>query len=219
MNYNKFRTQNNDENENLRIEIPKDIENMQLPNPSLLQYYRDLEERIYWIGGGVDEGLYDLIDYILDFNRKDKGIPKEERKPIKLIIASPGGSLDVEKSLTAIIEMSETPVYGYAIGMVASAAAMIYLSCHKRYATNNSKFLFHQGSCSDVGGSYQEVQAFMESYKTDIEEMSKFYKEHTNYPAKTIDSKLSKGDWYIGVEEAKKNGVVHEIMTSLDPLL
>ena len=34
--------------EEINVSIPKSIENMQLPNPELLTYYRNLENRVLW---------------------------------------------------------------------------------------------------------------------------------------------------------------------------
>jgi ATP-dependent Clp protease protease subunit len=198
------------------VAIPQPAENVQLPDPTLLQYYKDKERRLFWILGEVDSSLYELVQAIIDCNREDKGLAPEKRQPIRLVMTSPGGSLDVEQTLTAVIEASVTPIHCIAIGMCASAASMIYLSGHKRFATKNASFLFHQGGCENLEGTYQQIVAFMEKYQADIEEMSKFYKEHTKFPEDVIDEKLSEGDWYISSEEAKANGIVDEIITSLD---
>ena len=51
-----------------------------------------LEERHWYINSGIDEAVIDSIVYhILRYNRLDKGIPREERKPIILYLNSPGG--------------------------------------------------------------------------------------------------------------------------------
>ena len=34
-------------NEMFTLEIPKDVENLQLPNPTLLDYYKDTEQRTF----------------------------------------------------------------------------------------------------------------------------------------------------------------------------
>ena len=119
------------------ISIPNSA-NLQLADPSLLNFYNDLEERIYWLTGSIDNLTLDLVQYIIKWNREDKGIPIEERKPIRLIIFSDGGLIDVEESIVSFIRLSKTPVYGIDVGMVASAASLIYISCHKRYALPNA---------------------------------------------------------------------------------
>lgn len=203
----------------IEVRIPETLENVKLPSPELLSFYKDIDRRVYWLIGGVDDTLYSLIQYIIHWNMEDKGIPQEQRTPIRLIIASGGGDLEVEKTLSSIIEFSETPVYGIAIGICASAASMIYLSCHKRFALPNATFVFHQGSCDNLGGTYQQVVSFMENYERDIMAMSVFYKTHTNYPPDFIDSKLETGDWYINSDEALAHGIVHELVQNLDVFL
>lgn len=202
----------------LSILMPKTGDpNIQLPDPSLLQFYTDLDNRTYWVEGEVTDALLDLVSKIVDWNRQDKGKPVEERTPIKIYIYSPGGGLDMAKALIEMIKISKTPVYTYALGMCASAASMIFLSGHKRFATKNAYWLFHQGSCQNIGGSYQEVQSFMEDYKKQVAELETFYKENTTYDPEYIEEKL-KGDWYIYKDEAVEHGIVNELVEDIDML-
>lgn len=202
----------------LSILMPQDYkENLQLPDPALLQFYTDLDNRTYWVEGEVTDALLDLVSKIVDWNRQDKGKPVEERTPIKIYIYSPGGGLDMAKALIEMIKISKTPVYTYALGMCASAASMIFLSGHKRFATKNAYWLFHQGSCQNIGGSYQEVQSFMEDYKKQVAELETFYKENTTYDPEYIEEKL-KGDWYIYKDEAVEHGIVNELVEDIDML-
>jgi len=139
--------------------------NLQLASPSLVNYYHDFNNRCLWLDSEIDENNFDLVQAVVRWNQDDKDIPVEERKPIKIFFHSPGGSLDVGEILTSIIKLSRTPVYGIALGMVASAASVVYLGCHKRYALPNAYFILHRGSCEGIGGNYNEIQAAMEDYK------------------------------------------------------
>lgn len=188
---------------------------MQLPDPSLVDYYENLKSRTYWIISEIDDSYLDLVSKIIKWNRDDCGIPVAERRPIKIFISSPGGSLDVEETLTNFIKISKTPVYAYGIGPVASAAAMIYLSCHKRFATKNCYWVLHHGGCSEVSGTYEQVQASMKNYAEQIKKMEDFCKENTDYPTEIIEEKL-KGDWYIHMDEALEHGIVNEIINDID---
>lgn len=203
----------------LSILLPDNYkENLQFPDPTLLQYYKDLDNRIYWIEGEVTENLLDLCSKIVDWNREDKGKPIEERQPIKLYIYSPGGNLEVARALIEMIRISKTPVYTYAIGTCASAASMLFLSGKKKFATKNVSFLFHQGSCRNVEGSYQEVQSFMEDYKKQIAELKDFYINNTTYEPSYIEEKL-KSDWYIYIDEALEKGIVDEVIEDIEMFL
>lgn len=199
----------------ISVAVPRQAENLQLPDPSLLNYYKDTERRLFWLVGTVDTSLYELVQHIINCNYEDKDIPASQRKPIRIIIASPGGSLEVEQTLVSIMEASATPVWCIAIGMCASAASMIYLAGHKRFATRNASWMFHQGGCDNLEGSYQQIMSFMAKYQMDIEEMAEFYKTHTQFPEELIETKLLEGDWYIGIDEALSNGIVHEVIKDL----
>ena len=79
---------------NLGIIIPKGVENLQLPDDSLLNFYEGLEERVFWINDEINIYSLNLIHYIIKWNREDKDLPIEQRKPIKLFFFSPGGVID-----------------------------------------------------------------------------------------------------------------------------
>lgn len=197
-------------------ENPK--ENLQFPDPTLLQYYRDLDNRIYWIEGEITENLLDLCSKIIDWNREDKGLEIKDRKPIRIYIYSQGGNLEVARTLIEVFKISKTPIYSYALGTCASAASMIFLGAHRKFATKNVSFLFHQGGCRNVEGSYQEVQNFMEDYKKQIAELKEFYVNNTSFDPEYIEEKL-KSDWYIYIDEALEKGIVNEVIDDIDILL
>lgn len=192
--------------------------NLLLPDPGLIQYYDDLENRIIWVDEEIDESILDIVSKIIKWNKEDKLLSIKDRKPIRIFFNSPGGSLDVEETIVSMIRLSKTPVYGIALGMVASAASLVYLSCHKRYALPNAYFIFHRGSCQNMGGNYNEIQAAMEDYRAQVEKMEKFYIENTTYPEEVIKEKI-KSDWYIHIDEALKYGVVTDLIENIDILL
>lgn len=189
--------------------------NLQLADPSLVNYYRDLENRIYWLNDEISNYTFDLIQYITRWNREDKGIPTEDRKPIRIIIDCAGGALSVSETLSNIIKMSKTPVIGIALGFVASGASVIYLSCHKKFALPNSVFVLHKGSCSGVSGTYDEIVSFARDYEKQIEMLIDFYIENTKYTEAEIVENIQT-DWYIRIDEATEKGIVDELITDID---
>ena len=188
-----------------------------VPDPSLLWYYEDLEDRVYQLVGEVDEGLLDFSRHVIRWNREDKGIPVEDRKPIKLFFFSPGGSLDINYSVIDIIRLSKTPIIGINMGVCCSAAAYIYLACHKRYMLPHSYFVFHQGS-SQMSGSYSEVVAIMTDYQNQVTELSSFMEERTTYSIDEITDNIVT-EWYVREEEALEKGVCHEVIEDIEVLL
>ena len=202
--------------DNIVVSIPERA-NTAIPDPSLLWYYEDLEDRVYQLVGEVDEGLLDFSRHVIRWNREDKDKPVEERKPIKLFFFSPGGSLDINYSVIDIIRLSKTPIIGINMGVCCSAAAYIYLACHKRYMLPHSYFVFHQGS-SQMSGTYGEVVAIMTDYQNQVAELSSFMEERTTYSIEEITDNIVT-EWYVREEEALEKGVCHEAIEDIEVLL
>lgn len=205
--------------DNITLNIPQPLENMNLPNPELLTYYSDLEKRIIWLEEEVTECTLEFVRKIIEWNREDEmnGLEPKDRKPIKIFFFSPGGDLDVNYALIDTIRLSKTPVYGINIGRCCSAAAYIYLSCHHRYMMDHSYFVFHQGS-SQLSGSYNEVVAIMNDYQGQVAELSNLMKERTLYTEEEIMDNIVT-EWYVRKEEALEKGVCHEIINDISVLL
>ena len=203
--------------ENFEIALPllPNAANLQLADPSLVNFYSDLQHRTYWLSEEINNYTFDLIQYIVRWNREDAGLPVEQRKPIRIIIDCNGGHLSVSETLSNIIKMSKTPVYGIALGCVASGASVIYLSCHKKFALPNSVFVLHKGSCSGVSGTYDEIVAFARDYEKQVETLIEFYINNTKYTEEEIMENIQT-DWYIRTEEAQEKGIIDVIIDDID---
>lgn len=136
-----------DELQNVLVGIPESVANLQLPDPYLRQHYLDEQDRIYWVDGEIDEGLLDLVKLIMRCNKEDKNIPTEERKPIKVFIASPGGDVVTLWTVVQAIQMSKTPVYTINFSYAYSAGAELLVAGQKRFALKGTQTMFHRGSC------------------------------------------------------------------------
>ena len=199
----------------IALPILPDNATLQLADPSLVNFYTDLEHRTYWLSDEINNYTFDLVQYIIRWNREDKDIPVEQRKPIRIIVDCPGGHLSVSETVSNIIKMSRTPVYGIALGYVASGASVIYLSCHKKFALPNSVFVLHKGSCSGVSGTYDEIVAFARDYEKQMEVLINFYIDNTKYTEEEIEENIQT-DWYIRTEEALQKGIVDELITDIE---
>lgn len=189
--------------------------NLSLADPCLVNFYEDINNRIYWLTEEIGEETLDLVQYITRWNREDKDKPVEERQPIRIIIDCGGGSLSVSETLSNIIKMSKTPIYSVALGFVASGASVVHLSCHKRFALPNTVFVLHKGSCNGVSGTYDEIVSFARDYEKQIEMLMEFYTENTKYTEEEIEENIQT-DWYIRIDEAIEKGLVDEVITDID---
>lgn len=201
----------------VNVLIPHEAANLQLPDEELLNYYTDLENRILWIDDEICDLSLLYVRNILNWNRQDRDIPIDQRKPIKILFHSVGGDVDMQDMISSIISLSKTPVIGIAMGMVASAASYIFLHCHKRYMLKTSYFLFHKGSIG-VNGNATDVLSLMADYEKQLEILVNRIIEMTTFTSKEVFDNMSK-DWYIRSSLALEKGVVDGIIEDIEVLL
>ena len=197
-------------------EIPDPINNLQLADPELLTYYRNLERRVIWLDSELDNNWLEFGKYILDWNRLDKGVPVEERTPIKLYFFSPGGDLDINNFFIDIVKKSKTPVIGINMGIAYSGGAFTYLACHKRYVMPKASFLLHKGSAEGFSGTAQQIEEITAQYKKQVNAL-KDYLVECGLDKKLVNKKMG-GEWFIDSEEAVKLGIAHSVVTDIDEI-
>lgn len=199
------------------LTMPSEIENLALPDPALLTLYKDLEKRHIWLDDEVTECTLEIIKNILQWNKEDEGKKEKDMKPIKIFFFSPGGDLDVNYALIDTIKMSQVPIYGINIGRCCSAAAYIYLSCHKRYMLPHSHFIFHQGS-GRFEGNYSEIICQIEDYQCQVEELANFMKDRTLYTEEEITENIVT-EWYVRKDEALEKGICDAIVKDITVII
>lgn len=202
----------------IHVTIPKEAENLSLPSPELITYYRNLENRVLWLDSDVDECWLEFSRKIIEWNREDKGLPIEQRKPIKLMFFSYGGSLDVNNAIIDTINLSTTPVYGINVGQACSAGCFIYIACHKKFAFPNSTFLIHQGGGDGFSGTYAQVVSAVMEYQRKVEELERYLKENTEIPDNVLAENIST-EWFLSADEALDYKVCDKIVTNLDEII
>ena len=200
----------------LDIAIPESVENLQLPNASLITYYKNLEKRILWLDAEVDDYFLEYGKYILQWNQEDLGKSQEERIPIRLLFFSPGGSLDINNAMIDIIKQSKTKVIGINMGIAQSAGAFIYLACHERLTMPKAGFLLHRGQ-GGFQGTYDEIICQVMEYQRQMEELEKYVLANTNIDEETFNDNFGT-EWFISAKEALDFGIAHKIIKDIDEI-
>lgn len=179
------------------------------------------ENRILVINQEIDDCMVeDCMLHIINWNRLDKDIPVEKRKPIKIYINSSGGDVMITSALIDLIEQSRTPVWGINIGLAASAAYQIFIACHKRVSLKNGIFLQHDGSVSvsTTGNKARNVMDFFNS-------LDELFKNHvlkkTKMSEEFYDKMYDQEFWFFATQ-GKELGIVDELIgedCSIDDIL
>ena len=190
--------------------------NLELADPGLVEFYQDLSNRIYRFYGEVTEEFLELGRYIIEWNREDKGIDVEKRKPIKIMIYSPGGDLSVFFSLRQIIKMSKTPIIGVNMGEAASAAGLLYLSCPMRIAIPHAKLLLHYGQIAMSLNGKDAIEQ-LKSYDKELENMVEIIMKGSNLSADFIKDHLHQ-DWHISTSKQIEYGMTDHTISDIEEL-
>ena len=198
----------------LDIKIPKELTDVHLPDPDILRYYKDYDDRVIYVDDDITENTFEITKQIYEYNRVDKNLPVEERKPIVIFIYSYGGDVHQGYALISAIAASKTPVYTVNAGIAMSMGALLLLAGHKRYAMKYSTAMFHPGSSQQVG-DYEQIQESQKNYKRTVEMMADYIIERTNITKKRLSANWTK-DWYLSSSMQLELGVVSGIIDDLN---
>lgn len=202
------------------VGIPESTANLQLPDPQLRDYYRDEENRIFWLDSEIDDSTLDLVKMIIRCNREDKGKPVEERKPITVFIDSPGGSVEVLYSIVKAMRASKTIIRTVNYCTCFSAASEILAAGTKgyRYCMPGAVVMCHSGSMQ-LGGTVGNVDATKKWCDALCKRCTDMFLENTGIDAKTYKKKTgTNNDWYLFEDEAIEYGIADKVIEDLDEL-
>jgi len=199
------------------VVIPETIENLQLPAPELITYYKNLNERTIWIDSEIDVGVLEVSKKILEWNRDDRGVNPELRVPIRILIFSPGGELASALNLINIIQLSKTPVYTYNMGDASSAGLYILLAGHKRYSIKDATAVLHKGS-GYMGGTASQLDASAKWYKQQLDRLRDYVLKRTSLDSRTYKRRQD-DDWYLSTDELINYRFIDEIVEDITAII
>jgi ATP-dependent Clp protease protease subunit len=169
-----------------------------------------LNDRVIIITEQVDDHMMGVIVAQLLYLEAE-----DASEPIHMYISSPGGSVMAGLAILDTMQLISAPVHTYAMGMVASMAAVLFACGEKghRYMLPNAEIMIHQplggasGQASDI-----EIQAkHILSLKR---RLYKILSQATGKQVKTIE-KESDRDNYFEAKEAIAFGLADTIITQI----
>lgn len=164
----------------------------------------------------VEEAIIKANNPNTIFDAEIFGKPEKvkEAPPIDRIILdinSPGGFVFYGMSLVDTILTSRIPVDAV-VHQACSMASIITVACRKRYAYPHTIIMFHDIS-SGTEGTLENMQHEIAQSKKEREMIDKWTCSRTNINPKTLASFVKKQkNWYMSVEDAITNGVIHEVI-------
>jgi ATP-dependent Clp endopeptidase proteolytic subunit ClpP len=184
-----------------------------LPQFEEYEFWKNIQNRKIILNQDISESLVErAIIQIINWNEQDddNGIPKDERKTIKIYIYSSGGDVISGLGLISAIQNSVTKVETICLGLAASMGALLLCSGHVRTIYKNSTVLLHDGSLVVANSSKKAKQTFQFYDQLELR-LKNFIIENTKITSEMYDSKHDE-EWYIFGDEALELGIVDKVI-------
>ena len=188
--------------------IPTVIEKSQFGERAYDIYSRLLNDRIVFLGGPIDDSVANLvIAQLLFLDHEDS------KKDIHLYINSPGGSVTAGLAIIDTMNFIKSDVSTICVGIAASMGALILSSGQKgkRFTLPNSEVMIHQvmggaeGQASDIAINAKHILRTKDT-------LNKILAQNTGKKFEQVE-KDSDRDYWMTSDEAKKYGIVDEIIS------
>ena len=169
-----------------------------------------LENRIIFLQGEIYTGNANEVVMKLLYLQSEN-----RRKEISFYINSPGGDVAATLAVYDTMQILSCPVATYCVGQAASGAAVLLAggTKGKRYILRNARVMLHQ-PYGGVGGQVSDIEIQANEILRYREVLNQILANHTSQPIERI-AKDTDRDFFLGAEEAKKYGVVDEILAKM----
>jgi ATP-dependent Clp protease protease subunit len=191
----------------MSILIPTVIEKSSLGERAYDIYSRLLRDRIIFLSGVIDDHTANIVIAQMLFLENE-----DPKKDIKLYINSPGGSVTSAMAMYDTMNHIKPDVSTICIGMAASAASFLLSSGTKgkRFALPNAEVMIHQ-VMGGAEGQASDIEIAARHILRTKATLNRILAKNTGKPLEQVE-KDSDRDYYMSAEEAKKYGLIDEIV-------
>ena len=172
-------------------------------------YSRLLVDRIIFLGTPVDDSVANLVIAQLLFLQMS-----DPKKDVHLYINSPGGSVTAGLAVYDTMQFLTCDVNTYCIGQAASMGAILLCggTKGKRFALPNSNIMIHQ-VLGGAEGQASDVQIRVNYMLQLKKRLNLIIAAHTGRKPAQVEKDCDR-DNFMSAEEAKKYGLVDEVISS-----
>lgn len=173
-------------------------------------YSRLLKDRIIFLGAPIDDVFANLIIAQLLFLEAE-----DPEKDINLYVNSPGGSVTAGLGIYDTMQYVKPPINTICLGQAASMGALLLTAGAKgkRYALPNARVMIHQ-PLGGFQGQATEIDIHAREILKIRERLNEIMAKHTGQPIEKISHDTER-DYFMSAEEAKKYGLIDEVITRL----
>lgn len=166
-----------------------------------------LEDRVLFITGEINDRLANFIVPAMLYLANENS-----RKPIKLYINSPGGSITAGMAIYDTMRTISCPVHTVGMGMCASMASFLLSMGDKRSVLENTEVMIHQ-PLTGVQGQQTDIQIVAKHIERLREKLERKYAEKSN--GKITYEQIHEAcerDNYLEAQQALDMGLIDEII-------
>ena len=176
-------------------------------------YSRLLKERIIFLTGPVTDEVASVLIAQLLFLESEN--PK---KDIYFYINSPGGLVTAGLGVYDTMQYIKPKVSTLCVGQAASMGSLMLAAgaTGMRFALPNSRIMLHQPS-GGFSGQATDIEIHAKEILEVKEKLNKIYERHTNQKLDIIRKTLER-DYFLTPQEAKKFGVIDEIINNREQM-
>ena len=188
--------------------IPTVIEKSQFGERAYDIYSRLLRERIVFLAGAIDDNVANIVIAQLLFLESE-----DSKKDISLYINSPGGSVTSTLAIVDTMNHVRPDISTFCVGIAASGAAIILSAGKKgkRFILPNAEIMIHQ-PLGGVEGQATDIAITAKHILKTKDNLNKILAKNTGKPLAQVEKDVER-DFFMDAEEAKKYGIVDEIVT------
>ncbi|MBR2695500.1 ATP-dependent Clp protease proteolytic subunit [Candidatus Saccharibacteria bacterium] len=170
-------------------------------------YSRLLNDRIIFLGEDVNSHTANLVVAQLLFLAHE-----DPKKPIKLYINSPGGSVYDGLAIIDTMNYVEPIVETIGIGLQASMGAMLLSSGAKghRFCLENSRIMIHQPS-SGTEGKITDQEIMLKEGIFLKKRLAEIFAKNTGKKLEQVERDMDRDNW-MSAEEALNYGIIDKII-------
>ena len=176
-------------------------------------YSRLLKERIIFLTGAVTDEVASVLIAQLLFLESEN--PK---KDIFMYINSPGGIVTSGLGVYDTMQYIKPNVSTLCVGQAASMGSLLLSAgaSGMRFALPNSRIMLHQPS-GGFSGQATDIEIHAKEILEIKERLNKIYEKHTKQKVEIIRKALER-DYFMTASEAKKFGVIDEVINNRDQI-
>jgi ATP-dependent Clp protease protease subunit len=177
-------------------------------------YSRLLKDRIIFLGAPIDDIFANLIIAQLLFLEAE-----DPEKDINLYVNSPGGSVTAGLGIYDTMQYVKPPINTICLGQAASMGAFLLAAGTKgkRFALPNARVMIHQ-PMGGFQGQATEIDIHAREILKIRERLNEIMAKHTGQPLERISLDTER-DYFMSAEEAKRYGLIDEVITRPPKLL